>query len=159
MGTPLPQAFDAADIGRLEACHGDLLDLCLRLEAAAGEVDATADGPDWRRLAAAIPLLLGQAQELEERVFFPDFDRHAGSCFAAMTIERLKAEHRYDRLAAEELSLTLTALADGRCGLAAETVARMIGGFQESLRRHVLTERIMLEALIAARFEARAVFA
>ena len=164
MEANVADTFAAADIGRLEACHRDILDLCLRLEAAAGLVEAgQAEGADeasvWRDLAAAMPALIGRAQDLEERVFFPDFDRHAGSCFAAITIERLKAEHRCDRLAAGELASTLMALAEGRCRLAGETVARMIGGFQESLRRHVLAERIMLEALIAARFEARTVFA
>lgn len=153
------QTFDAADIDRLEARHQELLELCLRLEEAAGDLGAAADGPELRRLAGAMPALLRQTHELEERVFFPDFDRHAGSCFAAMTIERLKAEHRCDRLAADELAATLKALADGRCGLSEDTVERMIGGFQECLRRHVLSERMMLEALLAARSEERAVFA
>jgi len=151
--------FDAADIGRLEARHGELLDLCLRLEEAAGEIGAAGGVPELGALADAIPVLLRQTHELEERVFFPDFDRHAGSCFAAMTIERLKAEHRCDRLAADELTLTLKAVAEGRCGLAADTVSRMISGFQECLRRHVQSERLMLEALLAARAEERAVFA
>ena len=75
-----------------------------------------------------------------------------------MTIERLKAEHRCDRLAAEELSLTLKAVADGRCGLSPDTVARMLGGFQESLRRHVFSEKMILESLLAAKAEAREVF-
>ena len=151
--------FDAADIGRLEARHEELLDLCLKLEEAAGEIGAAGAAPELDALADAIPLLLRQTHELEERVFFPDFDRHAGSCFAAMTIERLKAEHRCDRLAADELTLTLKAVAEGRCGLAADTVSRMISGFQECLRRHVQSERLMLEALLAARAEERAVFA
>ena len=76
-----------------------------------------------------------------------------------MAIQRLKAEHRCDRLAAEELSLTLKAVADGRCGLSPETVSRMIGGFQESLRRHVFSEQMILETLLAAKAEARDVFA
>jgi iron-sulfur cluster repair protein YtfE (RIC family) len=146
----------AADIGRLEALHRDLLDLCLRLEAAASEPGVAGE---LRALADAVPPLLSAVHELEERLLFPDFDRHAGSCFAAMAIERLKAEHRCDRLAAEELSLTLTAVADERCGLSPQTVSRMIGGFQESLRRHVFSEQMILEALLSAKAEARDVFA
>lgn len=151
--------FDAADVGRLGARHEELLGLCLRLEEAADEIGASGTAPDLTALADVIPVLLRQTHELEERVFFPDFDRHAGSCFAAMTIERLKAEHRCDRLAADELALTLKAVAAGRCGLSADTVSRMVLGFQECLRRHVQSERLMLEALLAARAEERAVFA
>jgi len=146
----------AADIARLEALHRDLLDLCLRLEEAAGEPDA---GEDFLQLAGRILPLLRAVHDLEEALLFPDFDRHAGSCFAAMAIERLKAEHRCDRLAAEELALTLKAVAEGRCALSPDTVSRMIGGFQESLRRHVFSEKMMLEALISAKAEGREVFA
>ncbi|WP_337183686.1 hemerythrin domain-containing protein [Shinella sp.] len=146
----------AADIGRLEALHKDLLDLCLRLEEAAGEPGIASE---LRNLADAIPPLLRAVHDLEERLLFPDFDRNAGSCFAALTIERLKAEHRYDRLAAEELSLTLKAVAEERCALSPDTVARMIGGFQESLRRHVFSEQVLLEALLSAKADVREVFA
>ena len=149
------QNLTAADIGRLETLHSDLLDLCLRLEEAAS--DPTIAG-ELRELADGIPPLLKSVHDLEERLLFPDFDRHAGSCFAAMTIERLKAEHRCDRLAAEELSLTLKAVADGRCGLSPDTVARMLAGFQESLRRHVFSEKMILESLLAAKDDERKIF-
>lgn len=132
-----------------------LLDLCLRLEEAAGE---PAFAEKLRDLADTIPPLLKAVHDLEERLLFPDFDRHAGSCFAAMTIGRLKAEHRCDRLWAEELSLTLKAIADGRCGLPSDTVSRVPGGFQESLRRHVFSERMILESLLAAEDDERKIF-
>jgi hypothetical protein len=35
----------------------------------------------------------------------------------------------------------------------------MIGGFQESLRRHVFSEKMILEALLSAREQSRDVFA
>lgn len=149
-------SLNAADIDRLETLHQALLDLCLHLEEIASEPGTAGE---LRALADAIPPALRAVHELEERLLFPDFDRHAGSCFAALAIERLKAEHRCDRLAAEELSLTLKAVADGRCGLSPETVSRMINGFQESLRRHVFSEQMILETLIAAKAEARDVFA
>lgn len=148
--------LDAAGIDRLETLHQALLDLCLRLEEAASEPGTAGE---LQALAEAISPALRAVHDLEERLLFPDFDRHAGSCFAAMAIQRLKAEHRCDRLAAEELSLTLKAVADGRCGLSSETVSRMIGGFQESLRRHVFSEQMILETLLAAKAEARDVFA
>mgnify|MGYP001283857016 FL=1 len=145
----------AADIGRLETMHGRLLDLCLRLEEAAGDPGLPGE---LRELADTIPPLLKAVHDREERLLFPDFDRHAGSCFAALAVERLKAEHRCDRLAAEELALTLKAVTDGRCGLSPDTVSRMLSGFQESLRRHVFSEKMILETLIAAKAEAREVF-
>ena len=145
----------AADIRRLETLHSDLLNLCLRLEEAASD---PAIAEELRDLADAIPPLLKSVHDLEERLLFPDFDRHAGSCFAAMTIERLKAEHRCDRLAAEELSLTLKAVADDRCGLSPDTIARMLGGFQESLRRHVFSEKLLVERLLAAKDDERKIF-
>ncbi|WP_312415945.1 hemerythrin domain-containing protein [Shinella sp.] len=149
------QNLTAADIARLETLHSDLLDLCLRLEDAASDPTMARE---LRDLADAIPPLLKSVHDLEERLLFPDFDRHAGSCFAAMTIERLKAEHRCDRLAAEELSLTLKAVADGRCGLSPDTVARMLAGFQESLRRHLFSEKMILESLLAAKDDERKIF-
>ena len=146
----------AADIARLERLHRDILDLCLHLEEAAGDSSLV---PDLGERAHAIPSLLKEVHDLEERLLFPDFDRHAGSCFAAMAIERLKAEHRCDRLAAEELSLTLIAVAEDRCALPFDTVSRMIGGFQESLRRHIFSEKMILDTLLSAKAEARTVFA
>ena len=148
--------LNAADIGRLETLHQALLGLCLRLEEAASEPGTASE---LQALAEAISPALRAVHDLEEQLLFPDFDRHAGSCFAAMAIQRLKAEHRCDRLAAEELSLTLKAVAEERCALSPDTVARMIGGFQESLRRHVFSEQVLLEALLSAKADVREVFA
>lgn len=148
--------FAAADIGRLETLHGNLLDLCLRLEEVAGEPDVAVE---LRALAEAMPPLLKAVHDLEERLLFPDFDRHAGSAFATTAIAQWKAEHRCDRMAAEELASTLKAVAEDRCALSSETVFRMIVGFQEALRRHVFSEKMMLEALLSARAEDRNVFA
>ena len=75
-----------------------------------------------------------------------------------MTIDRLKAEQLCDRLAAEEMSLTLKAVADGRCELSPDTVSRMLGGFQESLRPHVFSEKMIFESLLAAKSDEREIF-
>lgn len=147
--------LSASDIRELEVLHKGLLDQCLRLEEAAGEPGMIRE---LQETTDAILPLLAALHDREERLLFPDFDRHAGSCFAATMIERLKAEHRCDRLAAEELSLTLKAVADDRCALSHETVTRMIVGFQEALRRHVFSEKIVLEALLSAKAETRTVF-
>lgn len=152
-------ALNAADLRRLEANHQQLLDLGFQLEQAMEETGLDPEYAELRRLSAAILLLLKDAHDLEERVLFPGFDRRAGSCFSVMMIEHLKAEHRYDRLAADELRLTLQALAGGTCTLPIETITRMLTGFLECLRRHVSTEKLMMEALLAAEAEEREIFA
>lgn len=144
-----------ADISRMESLHRELLDICVRLE------DAASEPPVWgrvRELARAIPPLLETAHDLEERLLFPEFDRHAGSCFAAMAIGRLKADHRCDRLAADEIHLILDEEADGKHRLEPETIGRMLQGFQVALCRHIQTESLLLEALLAAKSESREIF-
>lgn len=148
-------SLSAPDVRRLEAHHRDLLDLCIRLEDAAGELETAVVQADLQALAESIPALLARTHDFEEQRLFPDFDRNAGSCFAAMMIEQLKAEHRCDRLGARELSLTLKALAGGRCTLALDTIAYMIRGFQECLRRHIAAEKLMIETLLVAEAEGR----
>jgi len=152
-------ALNAADLRRLEANHQQLLDLGFQLEQAMEETGLDPEYAELRRLSVAIRLLLKDAHDLEERVLFPGFDRRAGSCFSVLMIEHLKAEHRYDRLAADELRLTLLALADGTCSLPIETITRMLTGFLECLRRHVSTEKLLMEALLAAEAEEREIFA
>ncbi|MFN7010234.1 MAG: hemerythrin domain-containing protein [Allorhizobium sp.] len=151
--------LDAAAIAALERSHAQLLDLCLTLEEIAGTIPFDLDPGACNMVAGSIGPLLKQAHRLEEQLLFPNFDRNAGSCFAAMMIERLKAEHRCDRLACEEMVRTLETLAQERCPLTPETVRYMLLGFLEGLRRHVSSERLMLETLLAAKAEGREVFA
>lgn len=151
--------LDAAAIAALERSHAQLLNLCLTLEEIAGTIPFDLDPGACNMVAGSIGPLLKQAHRLEEQLLFPDFDRNAGSCFAAMMIERLKAEHRCDRLACEEMVRTLETLAQERCPLTPETVRYMLLGFLEGLRRHVSSERLMLETLLAAKAEGREVFA
>lgn len=157
MKTPV-NSLSAPDIRRLETNHQQLLSLSLQLEQAMEEIGADPKYADLRHLFNSIFLLLGETHNLEEEVLFPGFDHRAGSCFSVMIIEHLKAEHRYDRLAAEELRLTLTALSEGRCTLPLDTIARMLCSFLECLRRHVSTEKLMMEALLAAESEEREIF-
>ncbi|WP_139975659.1 hemerythrin domain-containing protein [Ochrobactrum sp. CGA5] len=148
----------ATDISRLEAHHHDLLELCLRLEEIAEDLETGGTMVEYRRTAMGMVRLVGQTHALEEGVLFPDYSRQAHSHFATATIERLKAEHRCDRLAAEELSQTLIAIAEDRCSLARDTISYMVRGFMESVRRHILSEKLMIEALLAAKSEEREVF-
>ena len=151
--------LNAPDVRRLEANHQQILNLGFQLEQAMEEAGTDHGYADLCRLFGAISLLLEDTHHLEEQVLFPGFDHRAGSCFSVMMIEHLKAEHRYDKLAAEELRLTLAALSEGVCTLPLDTIARMLGSFLECLRRHVSTEKLMMEALLAAEAEEREIFA
>ncbi len=153
-----PSQLHAIDISHLETHHNDLLDLCLQLEDIADQAETTASRQDYLRLANLIPALIMRTQTLEEEVLFPDFNRQAGSHFASVIIERLKGEHRCDRLASQELVETLISMAENRCSLAPATMGYMMCGFLESLRRHILSEKLMIEALLAAKSEQREVF-
>lgn len=152
--------LDALHLKGLTANREVLLALCLRLEEVADVLSSPTVGEgDFAQMALDLKPHLEETQSLEESLLFPEFDRHAGSCFGAMLVEQLKAEHRYDRLAAEELSQTLQALAEGRSRLALATITAMMRGFAENLRRHVHSEDVLIETLLAARAEGREIFA
>ncbi|WP_112829502.1 hemerythrin domain-containing protein [Rhizobium cremeum] len=153
MTTEIP--LNAQDLAALDRNHEALLALCIKLEDIADSLPFDINEDLCNEVAQTVAPLLKQTQQLEEKVLFPDFDRSAGSCFAAMMIERLKGEHRCDGLAAEEISLTLKAVIEGRCRLSFDTVGYMLRGFFECVRRHVAAEKLMIEALCAAEAEGR----
>ncbi|MBW8282522.1 MAG: hemerythrin domain-containing protein [Rhizobium sp.] len=140
--------LDRQDLATLGRNHEDLLRLCRDLEDLADSLPFAIDEARCRDVAEQVVPLLTRTQEFEEQLLFPDLDRSAGSCFAAMMIERLKNEHRCDRMAAEEISLTLKAMLRGHCGLTFETIGYMLRGFFECVRRHVASEKAMINQLI-----------
>lgn len=140
--------LDEQDLATLRRNHEDLLRLCRDLEDLADSLPFAIDEARCRDVAEQVVPLLTRTQEFEEQLLFPDLDRSAGSCFTAMMIERLKNEHRCDRLAAEEISLTLKAMLRGHCGLTFETIGYMLRGFFECVRRHVAVEKAMIDQLI-----------
>lgn len=136
------------ELTTLRQNHEELLRLCRNLEEVAGSLPFEIDEKLCRDVSEKVVPLLAKTQDFEEQVLFPDLDRNAGSCFTAMMIERLKNEHRCDRLAAVEISLTLKAMLDGHCGLSFETLGYMLRGFFECVRRHVAAEKEMIDQLI-----------
>lgn len=151
--------LNAGNLATLERSHDGLLRLCLTLEEIADSLPIDVDKDDCLDVARDMVPLLKQAHLLEEQVLFPDFDSNAGSRFAGMVIERLKAEHRCDALACEEMVQTLKAVAEDRCELSADTLRYMFHGFLEGVRRHVSSEKLMIEALLAAQSEGREILA
>lgn len=151
--------LNAVDLAGLENNHQTLLAFCLALEEIASTLPEAVDRKSCRRAAATIPSLLRQTHLLEETMLFPDFDRNAGSTFSMTMIEQLKAEHRCDLLASTEVSETLMALADGREDQAGSAARYLLNGFLESIRRHVLSEKLIIEALLVAKAEGREILA
>ena len=151
--------LDRQDLATLGRNHEDLLRLCRDLEDLADSLPFAIDEARCRDVAEQVVPLLTRTQEFEEQLLFPDLDRSAGSCFAAMMIERLKNEHRCDLMAAEEISLTLKAMLRGHCGLTFETIGYMLRGFFECVRRHVASEKAMINQLIPPEPESRMMLA
>nr|WP_299499588.1 hemerythrin domain-containing protein [uncultured Rhizobium sp.] len=144
----------APEVQRLEDHHRDLLHLCLELEDMAAELEDGRVPSKTRRLAKTLEPLMSAAHRLEEDSFYPDLERHAGSCFGSLMIAQIKAEHRVDHRAARELALTLAAIASRRSRLGLGTVANMVRGFQEYLRRHIAAEQMLLFRLLSIEDEA-----
>lgn len=152
--------LNAGDLAELEANHQELLALCLTLEEIAFSLPSEVDGDACLAASDAMAPLLRRTQQIEERILFPDFDRNAGSHFAATLIEQLKAEHRCDLLACEEVSHTLKTIADHGSPPQTTGPARyMLRGFLEGVRRHVLSEKLIIETLLVAEAEGREVLA
>lgn len=149
------RSLDQQELKTLRQNHEELLGLCRSLEELADSLPFAIDEALCREVAEQVVPLLARTQDFEERLLFPDLDRSAGSCFTAMMIERLKNEHRCDRLAAEEISLTLKAMLRGHCGLTFETIGYMLRGFFECVRRHVASEKAMIHQLISPEPESR----
>ena len=149
------RSLDQQELRTLQRNHEELLGLCRSLEELADSLPFAVNDKLCRDVSDTVVPLLTRTQDFEERLLFPDLDRNAGSCFTAMMIERLKNEHRCDRLAAEEISLTLKAMLRGYCGLTFETIGYMLRGFFECVRRHVAAEQAMIDQLMPTATEQR----
>lgn len=148
-------SLTATEVRALEDKHRDLLMLCLQLEELANDFDAGEVPRGIGKVAKHIEPLIAAAHSLEEQKFYPDLELNAGSCFGSLLLGQVKSEHRVDRRAARELSLTLAAVARKRCKLRLETVAHMVRGFQEAVRRHITAERMLLQQLLNLEPEAQ----
>lgn len=151
--------LNAVNLAGLENNHQALLSLCLTLETISMALPDEIDPMTCRGAAESVQYLLRQAHHLEETALFPDFNRNAGSIFADTMIEQLKAEHRCDLLSSAEVSRTLLSLANNDCSIANSSARYLLNGFQESIRRHVTAEKLIIEALLVAETEGREILA
>ena len=148
--------LSARNLAALEQNHTTILRLCLTLEEIAASLPDEIDTATCLDTSKNIAELIKATHALEEEVLFPDFSSNAGSYFAPHMIEQLKAEHRCDLLAGQEVATTLKELADNKCA-SASSARYLLLGFLEALRRHVHSEKLIIEALLVAEAEGREV--
>lgn len=149
--------LNARDLAALERNHEALLRLCLILEEIVSSLPDEVDGAACTAASETVADLLEATHRLEEHVLFPDFRSNAGSHFARRMIEQLKAEHRCDLMASRDVVTVLKALAGN--GPVPAGAGHLLAGFLEALRRHVHSEKLIIEALLVAEADGREVLA
>src|SRR3546814_19823508 len=130
--------------------------LCLALDEIASALPDEVDRTACREASETRADRLQATQRLYEGILFPDFRSNAGSYFAPRMIEQLKAEHRCDLLASREVTTTLKALAENG-QVCAATARYLLQGFLEALRRHVNSDKLIIETLLMAEADGREV--
>ncbi|MFZ2099031.1 MAG: hemerythrin domain-containing protein [Oricola sp.] len=142
---PLPGAA-GADVklvcAKLLANHDEQLVLCQKLEEVADELPELSDTQMCLHLAKSIHPMIHEAHEHEEKTLFPlllSMDNVEDNLKA--TVERLRYEHWEDESFADEVSDAMIRFVTDKASSNAETLAYMLRGFFEGLRRHIAFER------------------
>lgn len=134
----------------LLAHHEEQLALCQRLEEVADDLPALTDSQMCLHLSKKILPMIREAHDYEEKTLFPllmaSDELDAG---LKSTLERLRYEHWEDESFADEISDGLFRFVTDRAHSNAETLAYMLRGFFEGLRRHIAFEREHILPLIA----------
>jgi len=124
------------------------LDLCADLEAIADSLPDNLDPQACLRIANRICPAVRAVHEFEEKSVFPLLRAVASSQEIDQTIERLRFEHWEDESFASELQESLHGLIHGDRPVAVDSLAYMLRGFFEGMRRHVAFEREHLMPLL-----------
>ena len=149
--------FQARDVAsadnvcaRLVLHHDEQLALCQRLEEIADELPEVGDTQLCLSLAKNILPMIRDAHTYEEKTLFPlliSFD--ANNDKLASSLERLRYEHWEDESFADEVADGLIRFVTDRASSNAETLAYMLRGFFEGLRRHIAFEREHIVPLLS----------
>lgn len=113
---------------------------CARLEAIADALPDQIDRQTCLETARTLYPVIKALHEFEEGHIFPLL-RESGALNIDSTIERLRFEHWEDESFAAELQESLCAFASDRDGPTPDSLAYMLRGFFECMRRHVAFER------------------
>ena len=116
--------------------------ICEELESLADQLPDAVDSHSCLSLAQRLPVLVKTAHEFEEDTFFPAISEHT-DVFEDLTsvLERLKFEHWGDEDFAEDVRNALRNFVSDREHTNVESLAWMLRGFFEGMRRHLAFER------------------
>lgn len=122
---------------------------CDRLETIADLLPDGVDSRDCLLMAQNIVPLVKRAHEFEEGQVYPLLLSQPGiSVQMKETLERLRFEHLGDEEFASDLCLSLRQFVTARENCNVESLAWMLRGFFEGLRRHIAFEREHLLPLV-----------
>lgn len=156
---PLPNvAVDSVDRVRTRMIdhHEQQIVLCRKLEEIADELPDLSDTQMCLSLARQIHPLIRSAHEYEEKTLFPlllsigNLDDNLKA-----SVERLRYEHWEDESFADEVADAMTRFVTDKASSNAETLAYMLRGFFEGLRRHIAFEREHIVPLLGKITQAR----
>jgi iron-sulfur cluster repair protein YtfE (RIC family) len=117
-------------------------DLCSRLEELADALPANILAEECLLLSRSIVPVLRRAHQFEENLLFPVISRAlAADISIAATLERLRCEHWEDESYACEVRDCLAGFLDNPHGCNVDSLAYMLRGFFEGLRRHIAFDR------------------
>lgn len=124
-------------------------DFCDRLEYIADLLPDRADQQDCLLLAQNIVPLVRRAHIFEEETVFPLLLVNLSASQSLKdSLERLKLEHMCDEEFASDLCLSLREFVINRPSANPETLAWMLRGFFDGLRRHIAYEQELLLPLM-----------
>lgn len=116
--------------------------LCENLESLADDLPDNVDTQKCLIISKRIFSVVQRAHKFEEKELFPALRTAYGdSAKLPLTLERLRYEHWEDEAFAGELSECLSAFVADRGDCNIESLAWMLRGFFEGLRRHIAFER------------------
>ena len=134
---------------RLVAHHRALLDLCRRLERIADSLPDEVTPAECLAASRTVFATVKRAHQYEEETLFPLFrEINSKNPQMAMTIERLQFEQGEDESYAEEVAEGLKRFATEENSRNPDTLAYMLRGFFEGMRRHVAFETDHLMPLL-----------
>jgi hemerythrin HHE cation binding domain-containing protein len=124
----------------------DQLALCDTLEHIADSLPDRIDRPKCLQAAAELGPTIRSIHTFEEELLFPALAAvMANDAVSTKTLERLRFEHCEDECFAEELTEALLDLGRGAKTVNIEATGYMLRGFFEAVRRHVATEREIVQ--------------
>jgi hemerythrin-like domain-containing protein len=150
------EPLSARTLATLEMNHQALLDLCLTIEELSASNSDEIETATCDALVDRLLPLLTETQQLEEHALFEQFAAAADSTFGAQFAQGLKAEHRCDQAAATDALSSLRLLKEDAKHI--EHARHLLKGFAESLRRHINSEKLIIEALLSSEAEQRPIF-